>query len=60
MCSCIAELGGEDGAGVMVSGLDLDVRKHGLHGNEEVGFVNFCLTGLSRHLRRCTTATPAV
>lgn len=35
----------------MVSGLDLDLPKHGPHDDEEVGFVNCCLTGLSGHLR---------
>lgn len=29
--------------GVMVLALDLDVLKHGVHGDEEVGFVNCCV-----------------
>ena len=29
--------------GVMVSGLDLDVLKHGPHDDEEVSFVNCCV-----------------
>lgn len=43
MSSPIVEGGGEDGVGVKVSGLDMDLLKHGLHDDEEVGFVNCCV-----------------
>lgn len=44
MSSCAVEGETKVGwAGVMVSGLDLDLLKHGPHDDEEVGFVNRCV-----------------